>query len=79
MYLNLETAFAATRAEQHLASLRATRLGPLLVEAERKPAATTNDAGPLLSTVVERLVCQLRSVSRKWARVAAELRPIAGR
>ena len=78
MYVNLETSFAATRAEQHLVHLRATKLGPLLTEAERKPAMTPNYAGPLLSTIVGRLVDQLRSARLKWARVATELRPARG-
>lgn len=75
MYLNLETTFAANCAEQHVVHLRATKLGPLLTEAERKPAMTMNDAGPLLTTIVGRLVDQLRSARLKWARAATELQP----
>lgn len=79
MYVNLETAYAATLAEQHLAHLRATKLGPLLVEAERKPDARTQPAGPLLSTVVGRLVHQVRSARLKWVREGTKLRPIGER
>ena len=77
MYVNLETTFAANRAEQHLAHLRATKLGPLLAEAERRPASTPQEAAPLVIPMVGRLVQQMRSARLKWTRAAAELRPSA--
>ena len=78
MYVNLETTFAATRAEQHVAHLRAMKLGPLLAEVERTPAAPTKDAGPRLTLIVTRFVHRIGSVRLKWARQATELRPSVG-
>ena len=76
MYVNLETTFAANCAEQHLAHLRATKLGPLLTEAGRKPAMTMNATGP--RAIVGRLVDQVQSARLKSAREVTELQPARG-
>ncbi len=78
MYVNLETTFAANRAEQHVAHLRATKLGPLLTEVERKSAASTKDAGPLLTLRVAWFVHRIGSVRLARARPATDLQPLGG-
>jgi hypothetical protein len=79
MLENLETSFAATLAEQHLVHLRATKLGPLLAEVERRPAVPTPAAGPRLTVLVARVVHRLGAVRRRRVRSAPELRPLGGR
>jgi hypothetical protein len=73
---HVETAFVATRAEQHLADGRATKLGPLFAEAERKPAVKARSTGPQLSALLSRVVHQLRSATRKGTRNAADLQTV---
>lgn len=61
MYVNLETAFAATRVEQRLADLRATKLGPIVAEIERGSRPAPSGPTSLLSVLAQRLVDYLRS------------------
>ncbi len=79
MYMNFETTFDAIRAEQQVAHLRATKLGPLLAEVEREPlqspAVTTNAAGLLSSPIVAWLRHKLGASQLKWLQQATELRP----
>jgi hypothetical protein len=78
MFVNFETTVAATRAEQHLAHLRANKLGPLMVEADRKAAAMPLVATPLVIPLVRRLVHLVRSARLQWTRTAGEARPAGG-
>jgi hypothetical protein len=79
MYVNFETTFDAIRAEQQVAHLCATKLGPLLAEVEREPlatpAVTVNAAGLLSSPIVAWLRHKLRASRLKWTQQASGLRP----
>ncbi len=77
MFENLDTAFAATLAERDLAEMRASRLGPLFVEEQRRARKRTADRAPFGGTI-RRLAGQARSALNRTSADRDELRPAAG-
>lgn len=76
MFANLETAFAATLAERNLAEMRASRLGPLFADEQRRAGERTAVRAPFGGTI-RRLAGQARAALIRRPAGRDELRPAA--
>jgi hypothetical protein len=72
MYINVEAAISAHRAEQRLANLRATKYGPLFAEAQRKPAAKPRTGKSALIALGFNMVQRVSEATRGRSRPATQ-------